>query len=423
MITATRTRDLRNVMSASLQCCYSSSPMQQDWRTRHLGLVALLAVLFVLGTLALDFWLDRSLARDRMALATLEREVSALELALAELRASQMGYVVTGQAPDFWMRRSTDLASRMEQSLTRLRESATNDASRTRAAGALGTLSNVLALDRKARDYVAAEQRFLAADVIFIESVEAIDRLTGDLAAIRATEVAAGEAALTRTSGLRLAATGAALVLVLGGAFRIGRPARPSAASEAALTAQMIRDLPPPVKPATPLRPPAPPPPPPAPAVNLPAAAELCVDLARVMDSRDVPALLERAAKVLEAKGVILWMVDPAGAILRPSLSYGYPDKFLARLGTLDVDADNVTSLAFRAVRPQVVAGPNPGAPGAVAVPLVTAAGCNGVLSAELRETKPAPELLALTRIVAAQFATLIAPGDAGAGAPRAAEA
>jgi hypothetical protein len=42
----------------------------------------------------------------------------------------------------------------------------------------------------------------------------------------------------------------------------------------------------------------------------------------------------------------------------------------------------------------------------------VTAAGCSGVLAAELRDSKPAPELLALTRIVAAQFATLIAPAE-----------
>jgi hypothetical protein len=204
-------------------------------------------------------------------------------------------------------------------------------------------------------------------------------------------------------------------------ALGVGRPPKPSAASGAALTAQMIRDLPPPVKPATPLRPPTPPPPPPAPAVNLPDAAELCVDLARVMDSRDVPALLERATKVLEARGVILWMVDAAGGVLRPSLSHGYSDRVLNRLGALDVDADNVTSLAFRSVRPQVMPGNAPGAAAAIAVPLVTASGCGGVLSAELRDSRPAPELLALTRIVAAQFATLIAPVEAGA--PRAAEA
>ncbi len=136
------------------------------------------------------------------------------------------------------------------------------------------------------------------------------------------------------------------------------------------------------------------------------------MDLARVMDSRDVPALLERVARVLDAKGVIVWMVDGAGGVLHPSLSHGYTEKVLNRLGTLEVDSDNVTSLAFRSVRPQIMSGASPGAAGAVAVPLVTAAGCSGVLAAELRDSKPAPELLALTRIVAAQFATLIAPAE-----------
>jgi len=102
--------------------------------------------------------------------------------------------------------------------------------------------------------------------------------------------------------------------------------------------------------------------------------------------------------------------VDAAGGVLHPSLSHGYPEKVLNRLGTLEVDSDNVTSLAFRSVRPQMMAGASPGAAGAVAVPLVTAAGCSGVFAAELRDSTPAPELLALTRIVAAQFATLIAP-------------
>jgi hypothetical protein len=395
--------------------------MQQDWRKRHLGLIALLAVIFVLGTIALDFWLDRTIARDRERLASIERELSSIEVAIADLRGAEAAYVSTGQGPDFWVRRAADLAARIEQGLTQLREGSVPDAARARYDAALGTLGNLVVLDKKARDYVAADQRFLAADVVFIESLEVAQRLTSDLAAIRTAEVTAGEAAIARLSTARLAATAAALGIMFVVALRVGRPPTPSAASGAALTAQMIRDLPPPVKPATPLRPPSPPPPPPAPAVNLPDAAELCVDLARVMDSRDVPALLERATKVLEAKGVILWMVDAAGAVLRPSLSHGYSDRVLNRLGALDVDADNVTSLAFRSVRPQVMPGNAPGAAAAIAVPLVTASGCGGVLSAELRDSKPAPELLALTRIVAAQFATLIAPAEAGA--PRAAEA
>jgi hypothetical protein len=396
--------------------------MQQDWRTRHLGLVALLAVLFVLGTLALDVWLDRSVARDRASIASIARELSSLEVAAADLRGAQAAYVATGQGPDFWMRRAGELAARIEGGLTTLREASSHDDARAGYGAALASLGQLTTLDRKARDFVANDQRFLAADVVFIESVEPAERLTTDLAAVRDVETAAAEAAIATKSYARLAATGVALGLVLLGAFRIGRPAKPSPASEAALTAQMIRDLPPPVRPAVPLtKPPALPPPPPAPAVNLPDTAELCVDLARVMDSRDVPALLERATRVLDAKGIILWMIDGAGDVLRPSLSHGYPEKVLDRLDALDIDADNVTSLAFRSVRPQTMPGGSMGAAGAIAVPLVTAAGCSGVLSAELRETKAAPELVAVARIIAAQFATLIAPSSDAASA-RAAE-
>ncbi len=396
--------------------------MQQDWRKRHLGLFAILAVLAIVGTLALDFLLSRSVARDRASSAAVEREIGSLQVALADLRTAQAAYVAPSQTPDFWIRRAGELSTRLESGLTQLRESAASEVARSGYQAALGTLANLVSLDKKARNYMQDDQRFLAADVVFIESLEGSQRLASDLEQLRTLQSAQADAAIARTSWLRFGATTLAMGVVLAVALRVGKPAPMSAASEASLTAQMIRDLPPAVKPPAPLARPASaarqhlrPPPVPAPPVttlNLPDAAELCVDLARVMDSRDVPALLERVARVLDAKGVIVWMVDAAGGVLHPSLSHGYSEKVLNRLGTLEVDSDNVTSLAFRSVRPQMMAGASPGAAGAVAVPLVTAAGCSGVLAAELRESKPAPELLALTRIVAAQFATLIAPAE-----------
>ncbi len=72
--------------------------MQQDWRKRHLGLFALLAVLVIVGTLALDFLLSRSVARDRASSAAVEREIGSLQVALADLRAAQAAYVATGPA-------------------------------------------------------------------------------------------------------------------------------------------------------------------------------------------------------------------------------------------------------------------------------------------------------------------------------------
>ena len=145
--------------------------------------------------------------------------------------------------------------------------------------------------------------------------------------------------------------------------------------------------------------------------------------LARVIDSRDVPTLLERAARVLEAKGVIIWMADKDQGTLQPTLTHGYSDKVLTRLGVLDIDADNVTSLSYRSMRPQTMAAMSIGSAGAIAVPLITAAGCTGVLAVETRDSKPANEMVAVARIIAAQFATLIAPGElAGAAAPAAAQ-
>ena len=154
----------------------------------------------------------------------------------------------------------------------------------------------------------------------------------------------------------------------------------------------------------------SPPPPPVGLSINLAEAAELCVDLARVMDTRDLPALLGRAARVLDAKGVVLWMADADGVTLRPSLAHGYADKFVARLGTLSADGDSVTSAAFRSLKPQTVHSPTPKGNGAIAVPLITASGCLGVLAAEIRQSKPSGERTAMARVIAAQFAALVAP-------------
>ena len=54
--------------------------------------------------------------------------------------------------------------------------------------------------------------------------------------------------------------------------------------------------------------------PPEADAIELGLAAELCTDLARVLDPSDLPELLARTARLLDASGVIVWVADRAGA-------------------------------------------------------------------------------------------------------------
>jgi hypothetical protein len=291
---------------------------------------------------------------------------------------------------------------------------------------------------------VADNQQLLASNAIFSDSFEAQQRLESELAGVRTAEHETAERGLAASAQWRVWTSAGALGFVLFFSVIAVRLSQQPPASAAATMAQMLRDLPPPVKagPAAPAAAasatltataptlgsgaPAAPPVPiavpvatsapaakvaPPPVVNLPEAAELCGDLARVMDERDVPALLARAAKVLEATGVIIWMADPRGSRLEPTLTHGYPEKVLNRLSALDVQADNVTSLAFRSLRSQQVHGMGANTAGAIAVPLITASGCTGVLAAEVRDGRQASqETLAMARIIAAQFSAIIAP-------------
>jgi len=389
---------------------------QRDARTTRAPLVLLvIAIVAALAAVIQDFRFDRSLTLLHTEAIATEREIGSAELALANFRGAETAYLATGQGPEFWMRQAADLADALQGSLSRLHASA-SPAARAHFDESAAALNDLLALDKRARADVQADQRFLAADLVFADALDPSQRLETALASGRTAEAAATDARLNSTRNLRLGMNAGVLVLLIPAIAAVIRRPKPqqAPASPAAEVAQMLRDLPPPVKaqmPAAPRPAPAAPAPPPV-LVNLPEAADLCVDLARVIDDRDVPALLERAAHVLEAKGLIIWVADRAGLTLRPAMTHGYPDKVLQRLGALQASADNVTSLSFRSSRPQTMNGSTPGAPAAIAVPLVTASGCAGVLAAEIRDSKPATETLAVAKIIAAQFATLIAPID-----------
>jgi GAF domain-containing protein len=105
---------------------------------------------------------------------------------------------------------------------------------------------------------------------------------------------------------------------------------------------------------------------------------------------------------------LVVWVSDRAGAELRPVLSYGYPEKIVAQMRSIPRDAQNAAALAFRSGQARVVAGTDM-ANGAVVVPLITPAGCVGVLAAELRHGSEQRESTrALATILAAQLATLV---------------
>jgi hypothetical protein len=80
----------------------------------------------------------------------------------------------------------------------------------------------------------------------------------------------------------------------------------------------------------------------------------------------------------------------------------------LAQLPRVRRDTDNATAAAFRSAQTRVVKGRNE-ASGAVVVPLMTPAGCAGVLALEMRHGGEQRESVrALATIFAAHLAMLI---------------
>jgi hypothetical protein len=150
---------------------------------------------------------------------------------------------------------------------------------------------------------------------------------------------------------------------------------------------------------------------PPRRAAALKAAAELCTDIGRVSDLEELRTLLGRAADVLEASGLVLWLASESGTELRPAVAHGYSQETLARIPALARSADNAAAAAYRTGSLQIVLS-RPGSPakGAIVAPLLSSDGCIGVLAAEVRDGAEASDSTqALAAILAAQLGGAVA--------------
>jgi transcriptional regulator with XRE-family HTH domain len=144
-----------------------------------------------------------------------------------------------------------------------------------------------------------------------------------------------------------------------------------------------------------------------APVPDFLAAADLCTEFGRVENATEVQPLLQKAAAILDAIGLIVWVWDPQPAVLKPAMACGYSDKVLAQLPTVKRDGDNVTAAAFRSAQTCAIDGSDQ-ASGALVVPLLTPAGCAGVLAIELQHgVEQTKSVRALATIFAAQLAQL----------------
>jgi transcriptional regulator with XRE-family HTH domain len=141
---------------------------------------------------------------------------------------------------------------------------------------------------------------------------------------------------------------------------------------------------------------------------NLTALARLCTALGCAEDQHAVQQVLADAGRVLDARGLVVWVWDTFRSGLMPAIAHGYPDITLPQLAALGRSADSAVAAAFRTAKMCVVPGDARGA-GAVVTPLFTPEGCVGVLAIEFRNGGEQRETAhAFAAILGAQISTLL---------------
>ena len=381
--------------------------------------------------------LDREIGEGRGGEREFAENAWGVAASLAELRASQLAYIAADADRAFQAEQiaaHTDAIAAGLAELTRLASASGASRAIEAASEAVGDLQGVGAASR---ERVAAGETGLARDLLLADGTELGAEAAGHVARALGLERAARDGtaarqALTQARAFFLA-TGSGVLAALLTFFaallraRVGegdddapaapgvdsgvQPATGSSLLDLTLTADTEED----VSPASAADAPAPEPI--VPELDLPSAAVICTDLGSLASATELPDLLGRAAELLNASGMIVWVNDGSGEALRPAICHGYSQAMIARLGAIPHDSENATASAFREGRMHVVPADSTGS-GAIVAPLISSINCFGVLSAELREGWEARrDVQSLTRIIAAQLATLVAP-DAAAASP-----
>ena len=340
---------------------------------------------------------------------------------------AQQAYVAEGQGVDFWMPKVASLHESITGTLAALRQSPVSGGASTALDEAVATVTEFGDIDRRTRDYITGDQKLMAADVIFTESGEAAANAARQIETARLAEHQAAdlaEVALRKKEALAAGAAASFAVLVV--LLLIPRPRieveepvttglsiSPTRAPTSAAASVPATAVPAKAAKAAPAAPRAQ-----APETNvatrhaiaLKAAASLATDFGRVRDAEEMTRLLGRAATLMDASGVVIWLGTTTGTELAPMLAHGYGAQALSRMPRVPRSADNAAAAAYRTGQMQIVLARPGGNAGALVAPILAADGCIGALSAEIQGGGEASESVqALSTIVAAHLATMLA--------------
>ena len=120
----------------------------------------------------------------------------------------------------------------------------------------------------------------------------------------------------------------------------------------------------------------------PRPNLALDPAAALCTDIARAETAAALDALVDRAAGMLGAAGIVIWLKGSQDELV-PAVVHGYGPEAHARIGSLPLSDANLTTRAWHSGVLQSAAGDGRGR-AALAAPLFQGAQPTGVFAVEL---------------------------------------
>jgi hypothetical protein len=379
------------------------------------------------------FTTEQKIADRRDALRIFDRRAREAAVALADARAGQQAYVAAGQSSGYWIPKVAAIVQEVGVAMDTLRGNAASAAAAQSLLDASSSISEFGNVDKRVRDYLKADDSLMASDIVFSEGSTAAARAAVQVEAARLAEhqaFDADEAAWRRFEAYAMGG-GAGFALLMLAILGLARGSAVKADASTAHDAASVKAedelplhqpstslgrvapkaaAPPPV--ATPVAPP----PPAASTVALRAAADLCTEFGRIHDLAELKTLLGRAARVMNANGLVVWLGNPAGADLQPVLAHGYSDQVLALMRPVSRGADNAAAAAYRSGTLQIVTSRPGTALGAVVAPLLAAEGCIGALTAEVKDGgEHAEQVQALASIFAAQLAGILSASSSAA--------
>jgi hypothetical protein len=415
-------------------------------RILRLGLV----VLAVAAQAAAGFFVfqaEQVQTTARETQAALARDVAQLEARVGEIRSAQSGVVAHGQDPSFWVPKVAALLADATGAIKKIDRGALGPDAAQDLGAAADALTTFGRTSDRIRDLLATEQPLTASSVAFNDAAQQLTTAAGALSSVAPSQAVfvEREASVLRLREAYALGGAAAFTLVVlllllprvrvpdegalesvtpagGLGLSFNSPSDVDSLGRSGLDLDMPRlsqatngdglpeaahesedELARTLQKESQLRLNT------EPAVDLVETAKLCGDLAKVKDGAELPAMLARTAEVLDAAGIVIWIAEAGGSVLRPAASHGYSAHTMSKMKALPGKAENAVSVAFSSGRMEVVRGAKD-RNGAVVAPINVAGGCVGAMAAEIRhggETSPAVQSVAA--IVAAQLASLVA--------------